>query len=203
MAQKLKKLTGTVLDAETAQPLVGASVNVGPNEGVITDINGVFTLLVSENNQKVKISFVGFQTAEVAIGNQTNITVYLKAGTLLNEVIVTALGVERESKNLGFAVQQVDAREISKVKSTNFLDNLAGRIAGLNITSGTTGVGSSTKITIRGESSFTNSNPLFVVDGIPINNTLSSSKYAWFWFLWSWPTQSICCSNSGDWEASC
>ncbi|RDB03253.1 SusC/RagA family TonB-linked outer membrane protein [Runella aurantiaca] len=170
MAQKLKKLTGTVLDAETAQPLAGASVNAGPNEGVITDINGVFSLLIGENNQKVKISFVGFQTTEVTIGNQANVTVYLKAGKLLDEVIITALGVERESKNLGFAVQQVDAREISKVKSTNFLDNLAGRVAGVNITAGTTGVGSSTKITIRGESSFTNANPLFVVDGIPINN---------------------------------
>ena len=88
----------------------------------------------------------------------------------LNDVIITALGVKRESKDLGYAIQKVEGKELSEVQSPNFVNNLAGRIAGVTVTQGPTGVGSTAKISIRGESSFTNNNPLFVIDGIIINN---------------------------------
>ncbi|MCU0324279.1 MAG: SusC/RagA family TonB-linked outer membrane protein [Spirosomaceae bacterium] len=173
-AQQNRKIKGIVLDAENNQPVIGASLTANEGRelvGTVTDENGAFLLTISDKIQKIKVSSVGYKTQEITVGNLSDLKILLVAGEFLNEVVVTALGLERQSKNLGYAVQQVDAKEISKVKSPNFLDNLAGRVAGVTITGGSTGVGSTTRINIRGEASFTNANPLFVVDGIPINNS--------------------------------
>ncbi|AFK03682.1 TonB-dependent receptor plug [Emticicia oligotrophica DSM 17448] len=173
MAQQNRKITGKIIDSENRMAIVGASISAinGKNVvGTVTNENGEFTLNIDSKTQQIKVSSVGYKTQEVALGGQSELTIRLESGEVLGEVVVTALGLERQSRNLGYAVQQIDAKEVSKVKSTNFLDNLAGKIAGVNITAGSTGVGSTTRISIRGESSFTNTNPLFVVDGIPINN---------------------------------
>ncbi len=168
-----KEVTGTIQDAQTKEPLVGASVSYTVKQrtlGTTTDANGQFALRVPDEVTNLRISLVGYQTLTQPIANQP-LLIQLEAGALLEEVVVTALGLERDSKKLGYAIQQVSGQAVSQVKSANFLDNLAGRVAGVTITGGSTGVGSTTRITIRGESSFTNTNPLFVVDGIPINNT--------------------------------
>lgn len=172
-AQNTKTITGTVYDALTEEAIIGASVTggeAGAFIGVTTDENGFFLFQVPLNVQTITISSTGYKTKNVVLNGASQYSIALEAGIDLSEIVVTALGVERQSKSLGYAVQQIDGASLNKVKSANFLDQLAGKVAGLTIIGGSTGVGSSTKINIRGESSFTNTNPLFVVDGIPINN---------------------------------
>ena len=171
IAASAQKLTGQVIDQTSQQPIVGATVQVKRTQsGTLTNATGTFTLANLQPADVLTFSYLGFRTQEVQYTGQTSLTVELVAGVSLNEVVVTALGLERNARSLGYAIQKVDGRQVSDVKAPNFLDNLAGKVAGVMITSGSTGVGSSSRITIRGESSFTNNNPLFVVDGILINN---------------------------------
>lgn len=165
-------ITGTVKDQSTGEALIGAYVlEKGGNQATTTDNQGFFTLAIKPETTFLKIEYLGYETQEVAVANQKELAVFLKpSNTLLNEVVVTALGLERSSKKLGYAVQQLDAREINEVKSANMVQSLAGKIAGVTVSQGASGAGSTSKITIRGEASFTNNNPLFVVDGTPINN---------------------------------
>jgi len=140
--------------------------------GTTTNENGDYTLEISDLSGTLEFSSIGYTTVSLPINNQTTLNVSLQdAENGLTEVVITALGVKRETKELGYTVQSLQATEISEVKSVNFLDNLSGKLAGVTISQGATGVGSSSKITIRGESSFSNNNPLFVVDGTPINNS--------------------------------
>lgn len=164
-------LTGQVKDRKSEQPIVGVSVLVKNSQtGTLTDANGNFQLTNLKASDVLVFSYIGFRAQEVVYNGQSVLAVLLEEGLSLNEVVVTALGLERNTRNLGYAIQKVEGRDLSEVKAPNFLDNLAGKVAGVTISAGSTGVGSSSKITIRGESSFTNNNPLFVVDGIPINN---------------------------------
>ncbi|GGG61595.1 SusC/RagA family TonB-linked outer membrane protein [Hymenobacter glacieicola] len=166
-----QELTGLVLDNALAQPIVGASVQVKRTQAAtLTNATGAFTLTNLQPADTLVFSSLGFQSQKVQYTGQTTLTVKLVAGLALNEVVVTALGLERNAQSLGYAVQKVEGRQVSEVKAPNFLDNLAGKVAGVMVTAGSTGVGASSRITIRGESSFTNNNPLFVVDGIVINN---------------------------------
>ncbi len=166
-----QKLTGRVIDQTLQQPLVGATVQVKRTQaGALTNATGTFTLTNLQPADVLTVSYLGYQTQEIQYTGQTSLTIDLVAGVSLNEVVVTALGLERNARSLGYAIQKVDGRQVSDVKAPNFLDNLTGKVAGVMITGGSTGVGSSSRITIRGESSFTNNNPLFVVDGIVINN---------------------------------
>lgn len=165
-------ITGTVVDAANGEALIGVSiVEKGANTGTITDTDGRFSLSVAGAGKVVVLSYIGYATQEVTIGKATQLDIRMAASqTALNEVVVTALGLSRATKDLGYAVQAISGEDVSAVKSVNFVDNLAGQVAGLSVSQGATGVGSTSKITIRGEASFTNNNPLFVVDGIPINN---------------------------------
>jgi len=164
-------LSGRVSDAGNGNALTGVSVQEkGTTNGVVTDLNGQYTIKVPLEATLV-FSFIGFTNQELKVSKATSPDIALEAETaLLGEVVVTALGLERSAKKLGYAVQKLEAAQVSAVKSANFVDNLAGKLAGVTISQGATGIGSTSKITIRGESSFTNNNPLFVVDGIPINN---------------------------------
>ncbi|MBK0383838.1 SusC/RagA family TonB-linked outer membrane protein [Pedobacter sp. SD-b] len=166
------KINGTVIDQVTGKKIIGVSIKEKnqPNNGTASNADGVFGLNVSSANAVLIFSYIGYNTREVALNGKTNLQVSLNPGLLLNETVVTALGVERESKSLGYNVQQIQAKEISEVKSVNFLDNITAKVAGVTITQGASGVGSTSKIVIRGESSFANNNPLFVVDGTPVNN---------------------------------
>ncbi|MBX2840296.1 MAG: SusC/RagA family TonB-linked outer membrane protein [Flammeovirgaceae bacterium] len=173
-------LTGKVAD-ETGEVLPGVSVLVkGTTIGTVTDIEGEFKLNVPETAETILFSYVGFQSIERQIRGQTNFGITLiEDSKQLDEIVVTALGVERETKALGYSVQEVQGAELTQAREANVVNSLAGRVAGVQVTGGNSGVGSTSMITIRGESSLIpgNNSPLFVVDGIPIsNNTTSNSS---------------------------
>lgn len=172
MAQQVE-ITGTVKDAETGATLPGATVSEkGTSTGTTTNSDGQFDLRVSSANAVLVFRFIGYREIEQALNGQSTLNIALPPdASQLDEVVVTALNLERDSRGLGYVVQKLNPKEVSEVKSPNFVDNLAGRVAGVAVSQGATGVGSTSKITIRGESSFTNNNPLFVVDGTPINNS--------------------------------
>ncbi|HHB51808.1 MAG TPA: SusC/RagA family TonB-linked outer membrane protein, partial [Saprospiraceae bacterium] len=171
LAAQAITIQGVVLDANNRQTLTGASITEkGTTNGSTSDKNGAFELQLIHEDAILIFSFIGYQSVELPAAN--NITISLHPDiSILNEIVVTALNLERSSKGLGYAIQKLSPSEMSEVKSPNFIANRAGRVAGLSVNQGATGVGSSSKITIRGEASFTNNNPLFVVDGIPINNS--------------------------------
>ncbi|MFK7786909.1 MAG: SusC/RagA family TonB-linked outer membrane protein [Crocinitomicaceae bacterium] len=165
-------IEGIVKDVNTSETIFGAVVVEKNTENKVrTDIDGKFSINVSEPNVILVVRAYGYLEIEYPTNGSTSVEVALTYEDQdVGEVVITALALERETKDLGYAVQTVDGDELSEVKSTNVLDNLAGRVAGVTISHGSTGVGSTSKISIRGEASFTNNNPLFVVDGIIINN---------------------------------
>ncbi len=165
-------VNGTVTDQLTGERLGGVSIKEKgkPANGTITNVNGNFSIQLPSAKAVLVISYIGYTTQEVPLNEASDLNISLVPGFLLNETVITALGLERESKALGYNVQQINAKDLTEVKSVNFLDNITAKVAGVTITQGASGVGSTSKIVIRGESSFANNNPLFVVDGIPINN---------------------------------
>ncbi|MBU3010663.1 SusC/RagA family TonB-linked outer membrane protein [Polaribacter vadi] len=165
------KITGTITDKKTKEKLPYVSITSSPKNGTVSDINGFYSLTVLKENKFLTFSYLGYKTQKIPINNLTNINIQLEEDeTGLDEIVVTALGLNRKTKELGYVVQEIKAKDVANVKTVNFLDNLSGKLAGVTISQGATGVGSSSKITIRGEASFSNNNPLFVVDGTPINN---------------------------------
>ena len=164
-------ISGQVYD-EAGQALIGVNIiEKNTTNGTVTDAFGRFSLPLSTTKTSLIFSYIGFVTQEVQLEQgQSTLNISMKGQIELEEVIVTALGLKRSTKALGYAVQQLEGTAVNEVKAVNFLDNLAGKVAGVTINQGATGIGSTSKITIRGEASFTNNNPLFIVDGIPINN---------------------------------
>ncbi len=164
-------ISGIVYDNNNST-LPGASVVIeGTNQGVSTTSEGTFKIEVPTNSATLVVSFLGFEPQEIEV----NFGVWVKAvlqpsSQQIDEIVVTALGVKRDQRNLGYALQKINSNDIIEVQAVNFVDNLAAKVAGVAVSQGATGVGSTSKITIRGEASFTNNNPLFVVDGTPINN---------------------------------
>ncbi|WP_235941602.1 SusC/RagA family TonB-linked outer membrane protein [Cyclobacterium roseum] len=168
-----KTVTGKVID-ENGESIPGASVLVkGTTKGVATDINGEFTLNLSESENELEVSFIGYNQKEVKVNNQSNITISLSSEeTALSEVVVTALGVKRDERALGYTVQQVDTQGLDEAKETNIVNSLTGKIAGVQISNSSGNIGGSSRITIRGINSISGNNqPLFVVDGTPIDNS--------------------------------
>ncbi|WP_289043282.1 SusC/RagA family TonB-linked outer membrane protein [uncultured Olleya sp.] len=164
-------ITGTVTSAQDGQTLAYVNILADQNNGTISDNSGYYSITISEETENLTFSFIGYKTQQIAINNQSVINVILEEDTSnLDEVVITALGLERDTKELGYVVQSLKSEGLTEVKTVNFIDNLAGKLAGVTVSQGATGVGSSSKITIRGEASFSNNNPLFVVDGVPINN---------------------------------
>lgn len=162
-------ITGTVTDS-AGEPIAFANVSErGIQNGTTTQTDGTYSIIVNDNAILV-FSYIGYQTftAPVVAGEALNIV--LEEGDALDAIVVTALGVKRQERELGYAVQTLDTEQIQEVKAVNFVDNLQAKVAGITVTPGATGVGSSSKITIRGEASFSNNNPLFIVDGSPVNN---------------------------------
>jgi TonB-linked SusC/RagA family outer membrane protein len=165
------KISGTISDKATGIGIPSVAISSSKDNGTTSDINGTYSIEISDKNQVLIFTYLGYKTQRIKVGNLTKINVQLEEiETDLDEIVVTALGLNRKTKELGYVVQEIKAKDVSEVKTVNFLDNLAGKLAGVTITQGATGVGSSSKITIRGEASFSNNNPLFVVDGTPINN---------------------------------
>ncbi len=166
-----QQVAGKVIDKD-GNPIQGASVYLkGTYQGSSTDINGDFSMLVP-NNAVLVISYVGFVSQEVSLsGAQTVNIVLLENPQSLSDVIVTALGITRESKTLGFATASVKGEDLSVNRTSNMMSSLQGKMAGVDISTMSTGPAGSSKIRIRGQSSFSGQNsPLIVVDGVPINN---------------------------------
>lgn len=171
MAQE-KTISGTVTD-EFGGLLPGVNIlEKGTTNGAQTDFDGNYTIKVNTGSILV-FSYVGLKTQEVTIGssNTINITM-LEDAAVLDEVVVTALGISKEKKKVGYAIESVDAEVLEKSSETNILNSLNGRVSGVNITSAGGDVGASSNVIIRGSSSVSGSNQaLFVVDGVPIDNT--------------------------------
>ncbi|MGB0863637.1 MAG: SusC/RagA family TonB-linked outer membrane protein [Saprospiraceae bacterium] len=167
-----QKISGTIFDAADNQPLAGASVKAMNGDAVaIANNMGKYEILVNKETDILVFSFIGYATQEIQVANNQEINVAMISNSVnVDELIVTALGLERSSKSLGYSVQEVEGKDLNQVQAVNFLDNIGSKLAGVQITAGASGVGASSKVTIRGETSFTSNNPLFIVDGIPINN---------------------------------
>ncbi|NDV44718.1 SusC/RagA family TonB-linked outer membrane protein [Flagellimonas sediminis] len=166
-------VSGKVTDA-TGAPIPGASViEKGTTNGVAADFDGLYQITVQNPNAILVVSSIGFAKKEVPVGGASVVNVVLQEDTQnLNEVVVTALGIKQETKKLGYSVAQVDADEVNVNRSSNFMNTLQGKVAGVNISSLSTGPGGSSKVRIRGQSSISGTNnPLIVVNGVPIDNT--------------------------------
>ena len=171
------KVTGLVVAQEDGQPVVGASILVkGTNVGTISDLDGKFTLSSVPGSAKtLVVSYIGMKTAEVAI--KPNLKVVLVSDAkVVSEVVVTAMGLSREKKSLGYAVQEVKSDELTKVGQMNVANSLNGKIAGVQISAAGGAIGSSSRIVIRGNSSFGSNEPLIVVDGVPVANDQYSNN---------------------------
>lgn len=175
------EVNGTVLDQE-GQPLPGANVlEKGTSNGVQTDFDGNFSLTVTDQNANLVISYIGFTKKEIALNGQTDLKVNLEeSATGLSEVVVTALGIKREKKSLGYASQELDSDEVTSAREPNLLNGISGKVAGLQITNSPSGVGGSARVSIRGDASLNinGNSPLFIVDGTPISNEIVGSSGA-------------------------
>jgi TonB-linked SusC/RagA family outer membrane protein len=167
-----QQYAGAVTD-KSGEPLTGASVVVkGTNKAIMADIDGNFTLNVAPGSVLV-VSFLGYNTKEITLGNETTCNVVLEEmATALDEVVVTALGIKRAEKALSYNVQNVSGEELTTVKSVNFMNALAGKVAGVTINNSAAGPGAAVKVVMRGAKSLTkNNNALYVIDGIPMYNS--------------------------------
>ena len=166
-----QKVTGTVVSEEDGLPIVGASILVkGTTIGSISDLDGKFVMAnVPASAKSLIVSYIGMKKAEVAIKPTLKIVLAPDA-QVVSEVVVTAMGVSREKKSLGYAVQEVKSEDLTKVGQMNVANSLSGKIAGVQISSTGGAVGASSRIVIRGNSSFGSNEPLIVVDGVPIAN---------------------------------
>jgi len=164
------KITGKVVD-DQGQPLMGASVKVkGTTAGTVTDINGAFNIDVPENGILL-VSYIGFKSQEVTVSGNKPLTIILVASGGLNEVVVTALGIKRETRSLGYAAQTISGADMDKVNPPDIAVGLMGKIAGLNITQPNGVEGASTRIVVRGNNNlFGNNQALVVVDNVIIDN---------------------------------
>ncbi|WP_422080445.1 SusC/RagA family TonB-linked outer membrane protein [Ulvibacterium sp.] len=168
-----QSVTGTVTDTN-GSPIPGISVvEKNTTNGVATDFDGNYTIELSEDNAVLVFSGLGYGTKEIPVGGSSTINVSLSEDSEeLDEVVVTALGIRKDARKLGYAVSKVDGEELNVNRTTNFMSTLQGKVAGVNVSSLGTGPGGSTKVRLRGQSSIGGTNtPLLVVNGVPVDNT--------------------------------
>ncbi len=180
-AQQMK-LTGTVVDAVSKSPLIGATVVVeGTNVGATSGLDGDFAIS-AERGSNLEVRLLGYETMMVAVGDRTNIEILLKESTQqIERVVVTALGLTRSEKSVGYAVSKVGGEAIAKTTTSNWVSNLNGKVAGLSMSSAGTGPGGTQRVTLRGDSSlnYGSNEALFVIDGVPMmSNTVGSGSGA-------------------------
>lgn len=165
-------VTGAVT-TEAGDPIIGANVLVkgsSPIIGAITDFDGNYQIMVPEGYEVLSYSYVGYASQDIEVAGQTTINVTLVEGVEVNKVVVTALGLSREEKALGYATQEVSGDDLNKAREVNVVNSLQGKVAGVQIT-GSSNLGGSSRMVIRGAGSITGNNqPLFVVDGVPLDN---------------------------------
>lgn len=171
-----QNIQGVVTSSADGTALPGLSIIVkGTTTGTVTNFDGKYNIEVSGNDAVLVFSFIGFKTQEIAVQGKRVIDVVMEQSVeALGEVVVTALGIKREEKSLGFSVGQVSGDELTRVAQENVLNSMAGKVSGVTINS-TGGTGSTVSMVIRGATSMTTDNqPLFVVDGIPMSNTVNN-----------------------------
>lgn len=172
---KERTITGQVVDAK-GEPLIGVSILVkGTTDGAITDLDGNYKIVTKSNNPVIVYSYIGYKTQEIPLKGQTAINITMMDDTqVIDEVVVTALGIKRSEKALSYNVTQVDAESALAVKDANFINSLNGKVAGLNINS-SSGIGGASKVVMRGSRGIEqSSNALYVIDGIPMYNLSAS-----------------------------
>ena len=177
MAQSVQHtVSGSVTSSEDGMPMPGVSIVLkGTTQGVSSDFDGNYSINVPNGNGTLVYSYLGFETQEVAVNGRTSIDLALAPGAeALDEVVVTALGIKREDKSLGYSVEKVVGQELTRVANPNVMNSLSGKVSGVTINS-TGGTGSSVSMVIRGAISLSSDNqPLFVIDGVPVENSLNN-----------------------------
>lgn len=169
-----KIVTGTVTSSEDELPIPGVSVSVaGTTMGTVTDIDGVFKLKVPQDAKALVASFVGMKTQTVEMGEGSDYAIIMEPDLVgIDEVVVTALGITREKKSLGYSSQSLTGDDVAAVKDANIVNSLSGKVAGVQVTGSPGSLGGSSRIIIRGVNSISGNNqPLFIVDGTPIDNS--------------------------------
>lgn len=169
-----RTISGKVTDSG-GSPLIGVNIlEAGTSNGVVTDLDGNYTLSVSEG-ATVVFSYTGFTEQSIPVGAQSVINITLQEGVALDEVVVTALGISREKKSLTYAAQNINTQEISQARDLNVVNSLSGKVAGISIMRSGAGVGAPSRVILRGNRSlFGNNQPLYIVDGAPILGDLTS-----------------------------
>ncbi|GAA4469108.1 SusC/RagA family TonB-linked outer membrane protein [Nibrella saemangeumensis] len=178
LAQSTRTISGKVTGSRDGVPMPGVNVILkGTQMGSTTDISGDYTVEVRGDNPVLVFSYIGFTSQEVAVGNRNTVNVSLEESvSTLQEAVVTALGIKREKRALGYAVSEVQGKDIVNVAQENVLNALSARVPGVTINQ-TSGVGSSVSVIIRGATSLTTDNqPLFVIDGVPVANSLNNLR---------------------------
>ncbi len=172
VSAQVKTISGTVTAESDGAPLPGVNVVIqGTTKGSQTDFDGKYSIEASKGDVLV-FSFIGMKTKSVNVTDVKTLNVVLADDALsLNEVIVTALGMKKEKKALTYSAQEVKGDDLTKVKQTNPINSLSGKSAGLTITKSSSGVGGASKVVLRGNSSTTNNDPLYVIDGVPMLNS--------------------------------
>lgn len=166
------KVSGVVMDQSANFPLIGCNVvEKGTTNGTVTDLDGNYALEVSED-AILQFSFLGMTTVEEPVNGRSVINVDMFNDTQkIEEVVVTAMGIQRKAKSLTYATQQVAGQELTRAKDANLINALQGKAAGMVISPNATGAGGSSKIVLRGnKSAYGNNQPLIVIDGVPMNN---------------------------------
>ncbi len=178
-----KTISGKVTDAGSGEPLIGVNVVAigAENVGSITDIDGNYTIKLPTNITELNFSYIGYTTQKVAIGSETTVNVQLAADMkVLDDVVVTAFGIEKSEKKLTYAVSRVAGVEFARARETNIANSLSGKVAGVQVNRPASGAGGSSRVVIRGVSSLGGNNqPLYVVDGIPIDNQNIGAAIQW------------------------
>ena len=171
-----RSVTGVITDAATKDPMIGATIVIkGTGVGTVADIDGKYQINANADDI-LEFSFIGMQSREELVGERKVINVILDTDAFsIDEVVVTAMGIERKAKSLTYATEQVSGNELTRAKDPSMINSLQGKTAGLNITPNATGAGGSSRIILRGNKSvWGNNEPLIVIDGIPMNNPKTS-----------------------------
>ena len=173
-----RSITGKVTSAQDNQGIPGATVIVvGTTIGTTTDVDGNFKLTVPASTKTIKVSALGMKTRQVDLGASNTIDFLLEVDALqLNEVMVSAIGIKQEKKSVGYSTQVVSGTDLNKAGQPNALSGLSGKVSGIQVTNSSGTPGSSVNVRLRGVSSITGSNdPLFIIDGVPIDNSHDAS----------------------------
>ena len=172
-----KTVNGKVVSAVDNEPLIGATVQaVGSSQGTATDLDGQFTVTVNDNVTQLRISCLGYKTKVVAVSSYVTVALD-EDNTALDEIVVTAMGIKREAKALGVSATPIKGDVIAQARTNDIMSSLAGKVAGVQIAETSSDPGTSKSVIIRGVSSLSGSNqPLYVVDGVPLNNSATYSS---------------------------